>query len=153
MKKFILLIFIIFLFTSLSWADDIKNQCPGGVKSNESIVKSVLIKNNSEETQSKSTVINIEGKCYEVIFARFEYLVDKKHAIYKVNVNSNNPDIPIINPQLFYFDFGKTEVKWEQIGGVIKTTGKYFNCKSDRGIPLKIPVAFVVKSHRVVRGW
>ncbi|ESP62841.1 hypothetical protein SMITH_222 [Smithella sp. ME-1] len=152
MKKTIIIVSILFAF-SFAWADDIKNQCPGGVKSNESIVKSVLIKNNSEETQSKSTVINIEGKCYEVIFARFEYLVDKNHAIYKVNVNSNNPDIPIINPKLFYFDFGKADVKWEQIGGVIKTTGKYFNCKSDRGIPLKIPVAIVIKSHQVVRGW
>jgi hypothetical protein len=143
MKKIIVIISIL-LSLSLAWADDaLKISCPGGVKANKFLAKNKYI--NSESYQT--ILSNEKDKCYVLNFAKFEYFIDNKHAIYKVYIDS---DKDYISPQFFLFDFSTANVRWKQIGGVIKTTGTSFNCKTDRGVPLKIPRVIVVKSYKVV---
>lgn len=146
---------ILFVF-SIVWADDvIKNACPDGVRPNKALVKSVLVKHvrekNSnvpglvlEDKEYKTDLMNEKGKCYKVDNAKFEYLIDERHAIYRVYIES---DVAYITPQLMLFEYINSKVKNRQISGVIKGSGEYFNYKDNQGVPRTMPRMIVVKEN------
>jgi hypothetical protein len=146
--KIILVIISILLSFSIAWADDaIKISCPSGVNPNKALQKTTIIKHqidkNSYEENSQSKIINEKGKCFKFNSAKFEYLVDKKHAIYSMFIDESYDSAH----RLFLFDFENSEVKWTKIGGIIKTTGEYFNYKDRKNVPRTMPRMIVVKEN------
>ncbi|MGD0280673.1 MAG: hypothetical protein ABSC11_15405 [Smithella sp.] len=157
MKKIILLISFIFFTSSIAWTDDsIKIACPNGINPNKSLLKTTIIKHKSEKdsydpsivyenTDYRSKIINENGKCFHFSEARFEYLVDNKHAIYSMFIDENYDGAY----RLFLFDFGTSTPKWTKIGGIIKTTGEYYHYKDNKNVPRIMPRVIVVKGSKI----
>lgn len=149
MKKVILLIVLLFVFASISWADDsIKKSCSGGVNNNAALLKTTVIKNkvdkDLEETQYKTEIINQNGKCYKFALAKFQYLIDSSHAIYSMRIDGYDTA-----SRLFLFDFGKSASKWTKISGVIKTTGEYYNYRDNKNVPRTMPKVIVIQENKI----
>jgi hypothetical protein len=148
MKNIILLIFFTFLLTSISWADDIKMSCPGGVNPNAALEKTTIKKRQIEkdlyEEEYHIKVLNEKDRCFHVPYAKFEYLIDKNHAIYSMRIDGYDTA-----SRLFLFDYGKSEAKWTKMSGIIKTTGEYFNYKDGKNVPRVMPRVIVIKENKI----
>jgi hypothetical protein len=131
---------------SSSWAKDVKKaslyDCPGGILPQNDFVQRINHKKEVDQDgiiseSSTSKLINTTGKCFNVKYSEFIYLIDKDQAIYKVTTDD------YFNPWVMV-DFNKKPAPLSTFKGVLKGVGKY-TYKDGKGIPRNIPYMIVVR--------
>jgi len=155
MRKLIISMLIMALWSMNLYAEDnLKNVCPDGIKPSKSLINIVILKksqNNDKNGTSISesytaNINNKSGTCFKVDFAQFAYLIDEKHAIYRIGTDTGEYYIP---PQHALFDFTNGSARYRRISAIIKASGDYFDYKDKEGIPRKMPRFFVLKENKI----
>ncbi len=132
----------------------IKLACPKGIKPSKALVKVTVSRGAPEKVgsyvgYSKSQdvkVVNTTDQCYKILYCSFVYLVDRKHAIFRVSPMVASSIAPV-HDVLLLIDFGNGFVKYRTFNGIVKGIGSW-EYKDEEGIPRKIPHVIVVKEFK-----
>ncbi|MBI4746289.1 MAG: hypothetical protein HY786_07090 [Deltaproteobacteria bacterium] len=128
----------------------IEAACPSGVNPEASLTKKVVLnKEKNDEgrykTESESfrmEMVETKDKCFEILYADFDYLYDERAAFYRV-------DIDYFSKPLVFIDYPSKYPGGpsRQFSGVIKgfDVVKY---KDSRGIPRTAPHFIVIQEYR-----
>lgn len=128
----------------------IEAACPSSVNPETSLTKKVDIRKEKNDegrykTESESfrmEIVDTKGKCFEILYADFDYLYDERAAFYKV-------DIDYFSKPLLFIDYPSKYpgAPSRQFSGVVKgfDVVKY---KDARGIPRTAPHVIVIQEYR-----